>query len=288
MRRVHPELDRLVKAVRRAPPGPVLVLGTVDSGKTTLVQDLAAALVAKGAVHVAGADMGQAWLGPPTMMGRARLARAPADWARLRAERLFFIGDTSPAVDLAGSVEALARLVSEDIGPRQRVLVDTPGLAIGRLAEAFWKAVARRVGCAAVIAIQDGPELGPVLAPFGQAGVPIVPCRPAPGVRRRDQEERAVFRQVAYARYFRPGRLRWADRSRVGVEPAAGGLSAVLSPGRLVGLAGGGRDVALAVVRAVGPRRLGLVTPLVSLAQVDTVRVGALSVDPATGREARP
>jgi polynucleotide 5'-kinase involved in rRNA processing len=287
MARPHPDLDRLLRTIRGAPPGPVLVLGTVDSGKTTLVQDLAAALLAEGPVDVAGADMGQAWLGPPTMMGRARLARIPPDWARVRPERLFFVGDTSPAVDLDLCVETLARLLTEGVEPRARILVDTPGLAVGRLAEAFWRAAARRIGGAAVVGIQSGRELEPVLGPFRQSGACLVTCRPATGVRPRDHQERADFRQVAYARYFRPGRLRWAGRARLRIEPAAPSLSAGLVPGRLVGLACGGRDLALAVVRAVGPKRLGLVTPLVSLAGVDRVRVGALSVDPATGRETR-
>jgi len=283
----HPELGRLLSAVRRAPAGPVLVLGDVDSGKTRLVQDLAAALADDGPVLVADADPGQSWIGPPTTLGRALLARPPADWARLRPERLFFVGDTSPAANLRLMISTLGRLVAEGVEPGFRVLADTPGLAVGSLAEAFWLAVTERARPAAVIALERRGELEPVLRLIRDAGVPITKCAPAPGVRRRDTQERAAFRQAAYARYFRTARLRWAGRARLNVTVAAPQAGDSLDLGRLACLAAGRRDLGLGVLSAVGPKRLGLVTPLVSLAGVTDLRLGGLWVDPKTGRETR-
>ena len=80
------DFGRLLDAVRAAGAGPVLILGPVDTGKTTLVRQVASALARDGPVWVVSADTGQAWVGPPTTLGRARLVRPRRRWATLLIE----------------------------------------------------------------------------------------------------------------------------------------------------------------------------------------------------------
>ncbi len=284
MSEAHPEFDDLLESLRSAPPGPVLVLGAVDTGKTTLVRSLASSLADEGPMYVADADPGQAWLGPPTTLGRARLGPRRRGRGRLRPDRLFFVGGTSPAAGPDLWVRSLVRLATEGTEPQTRMLVDTPGLVTGPLAERLWARVAQRTRFVRIVALQREWELEPILLGFRKAETVVIPRRPAPAARSRNLEERATFRQMAYARYFRPCRLRYGRRERLKVR-AATREGKALTRDRLVGLASGRQDLGLGVVRALGRRRLGFVTPLVSMAQVDTIRVGNLRVDPETGRE---
>ncbi len=287
MATTHPELNRLLEAIREAPPGPVLVLGVVDAGKTTLVQHLAASLAAEGPVEVADADPGQSWLGPPTMMAAARLDAPVADWDDLPAERLYFVGGTSPAVDPERMAGLVARLVEERAGGEARLLVDTPGLAIGSLAERFWGRVASRVRFVRVIAMQAEWELEPALLGFREAETTVVTCGLAPGARCRGTNERMSFREAAYHRYFRAAGMRYTHRGRLDVWSPGARPNGGLAHGRLVGLSGCGRDLGLGVVSILGPERVGVTTPLASLRDIETVGVTALAVDPQTGRETR-
>jgi len=284
----HPDLDRVLSAVRAARQGAVLVLGAVDTGKTALVRQVASALAARGPVWVVSADPGQAWIGPPTTLARARLRRPPR-WTRLRPERLALLGSTSPAACPALAAELLARLASEGIPARERVLIDTPGLVSGALAVDLWRRVAKGLRPSLVVAIRRGRELGPVLRPFRAVGSCVLSVAPDPRVRVRNRCTRTAYRAAAYRRYFRGAARVSVDAARVHVVAAMPGAPAVLDLSRLVALRdASGCDLALGVVCSVGPRRIGVVTPLRRVAAVTALVVGAIRLDVRTGEEMMP
>ena len=75
----------------------ILVLGSVDTGKTTLVTYLANSLVKRGKrVAIVDADVGQSDIGPPTTIGLG-LVESPIKKMR-EAKRLamYFVGAISP------------------------------------------------------------------------------------------------------------------------------------------------------------------------------------------------
>jgi polynucleotide 5'-kinase involved in rRNA processing len=285
----YPDLDRVLSAVRAAGQGAVLVLGAVDTGKTVLVRQVASALAARGPVWVVSADPGQAWIGPPTTLARVRLRRPPRAWLRLKPERLAMLGSTSPAACPALAAELLARLASEGIPARERVLVDTPGLVSGALAVDLWRRVAKGLRPSLVIAIRRGRELGPVLRPFRAVGSRVLSVAPDPRVRVRNRTMRTAYRASAYRRYFRGAAWVSVDVARVRVIAAMPRAPAALDLDRLVALRdAAGCDLALGVVRSVEPRRIGVVTPLRRVAAVTALVVGAIRLDVRTGEEMMP
>ena len=285
----HPDFAHILKAVRAARDGPVLVLGAVDTGKTTLVRHLASALAARRPVWVVSADAGQAWIGPPTTLARVRLVRPRRRWRHVGPERLAFLGATSPGPCLALEAALLARLATEGIRPGERAIVDTPGLVTGPLAADLWRRVAKGLRPPLVIAIQRQKELGPVLRPFRVAGARIVSIAPDPRVRVRRRTTRAAYREAAFRRYFASAIRCSLDAARIAVVSALTDEPARLDLGRLVSLRdGAGRDLALGVVRSIGPRRIGLVTPLKCARAVATLATGAIRLDPGTGLEIAP
>ncbi|MBE3134528.1 MAG: hypothetical protein IMZ55_13745, partial [Acidobacteria bacterium] len=230
MRTRHPDLHRILAAVRLARPGPVLVLGRVDCGKTTLVRQMANALAAEAPVWVVAADTGQAWIGPPATLARARLVQPRKRWSSLKPQRMICVGATSPAPCLRATAAALVRLAREGVPGAARVVVDTPGLVTGPLAEALWGRVAGGLRPALVVAIEQAKEpagraagaqthcaqrhnreLAPVLALFRAAGARVLTVRPHPLVRRRSPAARAAYRAAAYRRYFKRAAVRFLD-----------------------------------------------------------------------------
>jgi hypothetical protein len=304
MSALHPELRRILAAVHAARPGPVLVLGGVDCGKTVLVRQLANALAAEGPVWVVAADSGQAWIGPPTMLARAHLVRPRRRWTGLAPERMIFVGATSPARCLRATAAALVRLASEGLPGAARVIVDTPGLVEGPLAETLWEHVAAELHAPLVVAVQEGGEQGgraagqetrramweggelaPILGPFAEAGAQIVTVQPHELARVRNQATRTAYRAAAYRRYFRAARLRAVSRD-LPVRCALSGRPAALDVGRLVALRDAeGRDLALGIVRGIGERRVTVLAPPARVAAVASLAAGLLRLDPATGAE---
>ncbi|MBM4017271.1 MAG: hypothetical protein FJ288_02930, partial [Planctomycetes bacterium] len=260
MPQAHQDFGRLLAAVRAARPGPAIVLGAVDCGKTTLVRQLAAVLAADAPIWLVAGDPGQAWIGPPAAVARVRLVRPRLRRSQLAPERMIFLGSTSPAPCPAQTAAALARLVREGVPAGNRVVVDTPGLVCGRLAETLWGLVAATLRPPLVVAIdrrggpgglaagrrcgraagrrtrrarRGGAGMAPVLRLFRAAGSQVVLAEPHPLARVRRQAERAAYRAAAYRRYFGRARLRFIEGG-VPVVSAFSGGAAALDVGRLV------------------------------------------------------
>ncbi len=182
-----------------------VVIGPGDAGKTTLVTALANALFDRGfSVGIVDADVGQSVLGPPTTVGLGRVTRAlqhPGD-ADLIA--MAFVGATSPAANLTGTVVATGRMVTRARAQGiARVLVDTGGLIAGDLGRTLKQAKIDLLDPDLVICLARGGECEAVLRPYRVAARPrIVRLAPSPAARSRNAETRRRYRDEALARYF--------------------------------------------------------------------------------------
>src|SRR5438093_7460441 len=107
-----------------------LILGTSDTGKTSLAARLAGALAARGdRVAVVDADVGQSEIGPPTTVGLGRVTGALARLADAEVLALEFVGDTSPVRYIRETEEATGRLVRRAMSDCfERDLVYTGGM----------------------------------------------------------------------------------------------------------------------------------------------------------------
>src|SRR5262245_12638197 len=110
-----------------------MVIGASDAGKTTLVLQLAGELGARGVdVGLVDADVGQSEIGPPATVSLGRVSGRPARLADARLVGLHFVGVSSPARDLRGTVEGVRRMTERARAEGFRcVLVDTSGLVTG-------------------------------------------------------------------------------------------------------------------------------------------------------------
>ena len=92
----------------REKPVSVMVVGGVDSGKTSFCLYLAnRALKEKRSVALIDADLGQSDLGPPSTIGSCRLTRPIIDPFEVGASNVCFIGVTSPSGAVSKIVEGI-------------------------------------------------------------------------------------------------------------------------------------------------------------------------------------
>jgi polynucleotide 5'-hydroxyl-kinase GRC3/NOL9 len=269
-------------ALAAAAAAPVtLVLGAGDTGKSTLVTRLAAALAQAGhTVGVVDADLGQKDIGPPTTIGLGRVRRPLERLDEAELLGLEFLGVTSAATCMRETAEATARLVSRALAEGcDRVLVDTSGLVQGDLGRALKRLKIDRVQPDLVIALQRGDECEPILRAY-PAPPPAVLRLPAAATTARTPAARRRQRQRALAAHLAGAVPVTLDLARVPARPAPArrGLSVIDVEGVLVGLEDRqGRTRGLGWVRAVDAVRARLT--------IDTAVDGEAIAAVAIGRE---
>jgi polynucleotide 5'-hydroxyl-kinase GRC3/NOL9 len=271
-------------ALHRAAEAPVvMVIGESDTGKTTFVTALANAAVARGlSVGIVDADLGQSEVGPPTTVGlgrpRSRLSR-PADAEILALE---FVGVTSPARNVLGTLVATRRLVDRArAAALDRVIVDTSGLVAGGLGRALKQAKIELVAPEIVVCLERAGECAGIVGPYLGGARPIVVRLRAAAVSGRSADERRRYREQRLALHLAGAVDVALPLSRVRVRLPGGEMTEDLetmagAAGLIAGLEDDGRaTLGLAVVGRVDVERGSLhVLTAVAAEAVATVKIG--------------
>src|SRR5918996_5976600 len=226
----YEELVARVVAAR----GVTMLVGGLDSGKSTLARRIASAGVEAGlTAGILDADIGQSTVGPPTTVG-LRLCRSEAELqseSLARADHLAFVGSTSPQGHLLPLVVG-ARLLLDRARAEGAALVviDTTGLVSGVYGQVL---KFNKVGVLQpdlVVGLARGQELEPVLGVLRRFyPAEVVSLDVHPDVVPTSVEQRAQSREESMRRYFAEPLQRWRGRSTVFMPalPALFDLSAL-------------------------------------------------------------
>ncbi len=224
-----------------------MLLGAVDTGKTTLAFELARRLAARGRrVALVDSDVGQSHVGPPTTIGWAFISDSLPPEQSPQPESLYFVGSTSPARRILPVVVGTKKMVdaASDAGA-DVILVDTSGMVRGDLA---WTL-----------------KYFKLLRPWeGRQGVTVLRLRTDPNVRIKSTKERTEYRQALFREYFAEAceveflldEVRIVDAD-AGMEPPEDDATMLrLAEGQVVGLSDAcGSLMGLGVVRRLNLRR---------------------------------
>lgn len=260
--------------------GVALLLGAVDSGKSTLARRILAAAVDAGlaAVYV-DTDLGQSTVGPPTTLG-LRLVRTADDLQTLtRADLLHFVGDITPRTRVPSVVVGLARLLEASRGAARLVVVDTSGYIAGVGGQLLKLHKLDLTRPDHVVGLAHGAELEPLLGiarRFTSAEVSALPVHA--GVVPTSVEQRAERRRARLAHWFSGSLQRYRVRSTAFAPALPPRYDAEALHGLLVGLDDGhggclgigALEHAEGALRLVAPEHVG---PPAGL------RLGAVRVD---------
>ncbi len=222
----------------------VLLVGAIDTGKTTLSRALLRAAVGAGRpAAFLDADVGQKTAGPPATVS-LKLVRTPADLepdALAVADTLSFVGSTSPQGHLLAvvtGVAALARTARE--GGADLVVVDSGGLVSGIQGQILKYHKTEVLQPDLVVGLQRGEELQPLLGVIQRFfSTELVPLGVHPGVVPTTVEQRAVNREEAMRRYFSGELHRWRVKPTVFMPAIPPLFDLVRLDRMLVGLSNG-------------------------------------------------
>jgi polynucleotide 5'-hydroxyl-kinase GRC3/NOL9 len=198
----------------------VVLVGGLDSGKTTLARALLEAAIAAGrpAAYL-DADVGQKTVGPPATV-TMKVVRIAADLdpaALALPDALSFVGSTSPEGHLLQVVTGAARLYerARDLGARF-VVVDTSGLVSGVYGQILKYHKVEMLQPDLVVGLQRGEELQPLLGVIQRFfRTEVVPLGIHPAVVPTTVEQRADKRERAMKAYFAAELHRWRVKPTV-------------------------------------------------------------------------
>jgi polynucleotide 5'-hydroxyl-kinase GRC3/NOL9 len=200
--------------------GCVMLLGGLDSGKTTLGRAMVrAACVAGRKAAFIDADVGQKSVGPPTTIALKHV-REPgdADPERMWEEdAMFFVGATSPQGHMLSVVTGAGRLltVAREEGA-EFVVIDTSGMVSGVYGQLLKYHKLELLRPDLVVGLQRGEELDPLLGiarRFFSGDVFALQVQPE--AVSTSVEQRAANREMAMKRYFSKPLQRWRVKPTV-------------------------------------------------------------------------
>jgi polynucleotide 5'-hydroxyl-kinase GRC3/NOL9 len=239
-------VERAVRDKRTA-----ILIGGLDSGKTTLSTALLRAAVQAGrAAAYVDADVGQKTVGPPATI-TLKLIRGASDLeaaSLAEADALSFVGSTSPEGHLLPVVTGVATLhqLALEEGA-EFVVVDTSGLVSGVYGQILKYHKVEMLRPDLVVGLQRGEELQPLLGVIQRFfRTEVVPLGVHPDVVPTTVEQRAENRERSMSGYFSRELHRWRvkptvfmpalppmfdlaqlDRILVGLSDGAGGYLGV-------------------------------------------------------------
>jgi polynucleotide 5'-kinase involved in rRNA processing len=209
----HEELAREL-----AEASTLMLLGTMDTGKTTMAHRVARHAASHGqVVGLVDADIDNSSIGPPTCVG-LRLIRRPDDLDQMgTADALHFVGTTSPSRLVLQQVIATASMVeTARAAGADLVIIDTNATVSGVAGETLKYHKMELCRPDRVVALQRGSEMEPLvgmLSRFFSVDIDVITADPDTAVRSPD--ERASRRAEGLRMAFVGPLERWRVRPTV-------------------------------------------------------------------------
>ena len=200
-------VSEIVSEAKAANPFTVMVMGEVDSGKTSFCTFLAnMAIKGKLKVAVIDGDLGQSDIGPPSTIGYSILDKCVKDLFDVDAENAYFIGLTSPGTATTKVIEGLFKLKDEVTKRKaELIIINTDGWIEGEDAASYKLRLVESLKPQVVVGIQQSDELLHILTGIGNAKVYTVDSPSA--IKKRDREKRRILRELSYKKYLRGGKI---------------------------------------------------------------------------------
>ena len=214
-------------------PVTVIVIGGVDSGKTSFCTFLAnEALRRKWKTGIIDADLGQSDVGPPSTIGFNYITEPVNDLFEIKAEDAYFVGLTSPSGAVTKVMEGLTELKSKVMETGVDFLViNTDGWVDGEDAAKYKIQLTKTVSPTVVVGIQQEDKLTPILTALKETKILTIDSPQV--VQRRNREKRKILRELSYKKYLRQAKVQSFALNWVKVEGSLLGAGGSLAPERM-------------------------------------------------------
>jgi len=188
-------------------PVTIMVLGTVDSGKTSFSTYLTNRLLReKKKVAILDGDLGQSDVGPPCTVAYTFVAKPVTDLFNLQAKNAFFIGVTSPSTVIKRVIEGLVSLKKEILASNPDfVVINTDGWVEGEDATYYKIKLVEELKPDIILYIQQKDELATVLNALESFRKTLIESPPA--IEQKTRERRKNLRELGYIKYLRSSKV---------------------------------------------------------------------------------
>jgi len=158
------EVIKVIEELRR--PVKVMILGGVDSGKTTLAVFLTNELLKSGfKVGVIDSDVGQKGILPPGLISLGFPEKVFNSLEEIKAGKHYFVGTITPNQFFGEMITGVKLLVNEALDTADVVIIDTTGLIHGPGVE-LKRMKIEVIQPEIIIALQKNNELEDIIQPF--------------------------------------------------------------------------------------------------------------------------
>jgi polynucleotide 5'-hydroxyl-kinase GRC3/NOL9 len=206
------EAGQIVQQAR----GTIVVLGDVDSGKSSLSTYLANVCYSSNlTVTVVDADIGQADIGPPTTVSAASLVDVAYSLQDLTPKVSFFVGDTSPSL-VTEKVSRGASMVRSHLPSTDVTIVNTDGWIEGPEGLAYKLQLLKELRPNIVLGLGVDPKLDPIL---DAQNCTVLKLGQSEYARTRNREERKRSRELGYKKFLDGSKRRELKLDELSVRP---------------------------------------------------------------------
>ncbi|MFX1295074.1 MAG: Clp1/GlmU family protein [Promethearchaeota archaeon] len=200
------------------PPAKIMILGQVDTGKTTVICYLANYFFNLGKqVAVIDLDMGQQDIGPPCTVTLGILDKSILKLEDVPLYRMVFIGKTSPVGRLIQTLTGARELMDIALPLADIILIDTTGWVFGGAARAYKSAKIRNLKPDMLVPIQKENEIAHLLEPF-KSSIHIEPLSVYPHIVNRNHSTRKFLRESKFNNYFSNATSRIFNLNQLKIE----------------------------------------------------------------------
>jgi len=179
-----------------------MVLGRVDTGKSTFCRQLAFYAQEKGLkVAIVDADVGQSWIGPPTTVGMKVFADAPSE--ALFPDAFYFVGSVTPERHLLQTAVGVKCMVEKaESDNADLTIIDTTGLVDKSIGRALKQSKFDIIKPDHVVCFQRDGELEILIRGFEIGACHIHRLEPSRYAEKKSQAFRSRYRGEQFSRYF--------------------------------------------------------------------------------------
>jgi polynucleotide 5'-kinase involved in rRNA processing len=287
--------EEALKQITKESPRIILLLGSLDVGKTTFCLNLVSRFLEKRErVAVVDSDLGQSTFGPPTTIGlvifnSCHKGLTSDSLREVSASHLYFIGNNSPRGHMLETVVGTKKMVDKAIeNGCESVIIDTSGMISYPLGAAlkYYKINLTSPDC--VVALQRVNELSLILKSInGYGSLKILEVAVSTKARKISRLERIELREKGYQRYFLHSNTIKIKISSILLYPSAVDFTKDNLLDLVVGLKDNmGEFLGLGILRdfSIDEQSLSILTPVAEASKVKGLVLGRIRVGPS-GRE---
>jgi polynucleotide 5'-hydroxyl-kinase GRC3/NOL9 len=199
-------------------PAVIMVLGKIDSGKSSFCTYLTNKLVsAKCKVAVLDGDSGQSDVGPPCTVAYTIASKPVTELYELKMGNAFFVGVTSPVQAIGKTIEGLV-LMKKEIMEKSPdfIIINTDGWVAGDFAVNYKLQLIGELKPDIIVFVQVKDELKELLSSIENTST--ITLQASYYVGERTAEKRKKIRELNYAKFLKDAKVRSFILSYLKVE----------------------------------------------------------------------